>query len=572
MLETAQKTDTSHSVWLLLAREARRRGVFRAASVYAVGAWFIVQLVSELNDPLKIPDWVDSSVVLLLIVGFPVVLALGWIYRFAAGEGLDAQGLAVRTSHRVQVLASALWSCIAVAAVLLAANLMRHVEPEIDPFQGLVDVSDPVPGFSGRAAIAVLPFRNLSDDAEQDYFADGITEDLITALQSYQSFPIIARASTFQYKAGQLSLEEIAGQLGAGYIVEGSIRKVGGDVRINVQLSRPDGRQLWADSDTYEFKDALHIQDKVVDRIIHAIEPQLIITEADRARFVRTEDMEAWDYYLQALTNTYAPFAFTDLNGQYVSAERLDKARELLFKAVELDPNFASAWRLLNHVEGAFVFNLAHLIGPDEAREKVRLAIEYGEKARLISPFEPGVCSCQSAMLLMSGDVDGAYQLQAESLKHNPSNAVAHAMMGKILQVRGEYPSALKSLNLAKRLSPRGMAMTSFLYFEAATWLAMSEFDQAISAADKSLLLVPGNYDAAIVRLLALVGDNRLEDARGEIERLRRIVPKGARPASGWTEPFPRSVASATRLLDGTKLVGLSFNDGLDVVLHMLHW
>lgn len=559
--------------WTFLFRELRRRRVFRVASFYVVGSWLAVQVVSELNDPLKIPDWVDTAVVLILVLGFPIVLILGWILDLTpSGLRVTGPGPEGPVPPRVKAMATLIWASVLSVSVLLASLIIDRIEPEPDPFQGLVDVSKPVPGFSGRAAIAVLPFLNHSDDREQDYFADGFTEDLITALQSIQSFPVIARTSTFQYKNHDHSAQEIAAELGAGYIVEGSIRKVGQDVRINARVVKDDAKQIWADSYTYEFNEVLKIQDRVVANIIHAIEPELILTEADRSRFVRTEDMEAWDYYLQALTNTYAPFAFTDLNGRYVPPERLDLARTLLFEAIDLDPHFASAYRLLNHVEGAFAFNLSHLLDPEQSAEKIRLALEYGERARLISPFEPAVCSCQAAMLLMSGDVENAFRLQRESLRYNPSNAVAHAMMGKILQVKGRYEKALEEIAIAKRLSPRSMAMTTFLYFEAATQLAMGQFDHAIDTADRSLLLVPGNYDALYIRILALAATDRIEEARSDVVSLRKLIPEASTPSSGWTESFPEAVASRVRFASSDNLHTQSFNEGLAVVLRALGW
>lgn len=225
----------------------------------------------------------------------------------------------------------------------------------------------------------------MSDDPEQEYFADGITEDLITGLQSFQSFPIIARTSTFQYKGKSEDVRDIAAALGAGYIIEGSVRKVRDDVRINVQLINHLGQQMWAENYDFKFNDVLRIQAELVSKIMLSIEPELIISEADRARFVRTEDMEAFDYYLRAAANTFAPFAFTDLNGQVVMPERLELAREYATKAVTLDPTFAAGWRILNHIDGSYVVNLAYLLSKEERQETLERAIEYGERSRLTS-------------------------------------------------------------------------------------------------------------------------------------------------------------------------------------------
>ncbi len=554
-------------------RELKRRNVFRAGIAYLVVAWLVIQVADIVLPTLGAPAWIPRTTTFFLLLGFPVALVLAWAYEMTP-QGIKKTRHVPLEESISQLTGQKLnYAIIAALVVALIIVVIDDYKPaEVDPLEGVVDVSQPVPGFSNRAAIAVLPFLNLSDDPEQEYFADGITEDLITALQSFQSFPIIARTSTFTYKNNSRDVREIAAELGAGYIVNGSVRKVDDLVRINVQLNNAQGNHIWADVYTFQFKDALKIQDELVSNVILAIEPQLIITEADRTRFVRTEDMEAWDYFMQAATNTYAPFAFTDLNGHYVSPERLELARELLHKVLEIDPNFPAAYRLLNHVEGGYVVNLRHLLTDEEAEEALRRGLAYGEKARLMSPFEPSVCSCQAAMLLMSGDIDAAFQLQQESLRYNPSNAIAHAVMGKILQVRGESDLALQEVALAKRLSPRDMAMTTFLYFEAAAHLALGQFDAAIRSADQSLMLVSGNFDSRYIRILSLVASGRRDEATSELERLKEIVPPEFTPMSGWNEPFPESVAAAVTLESGLPLSGVDYNEGLRAVLLDLGW
>ena len=553
--------------------ELKRRNVFKAGVAYLVVTWLLIQIADIVLPTLGAPGWVPRTITFTLILGFPVAIILAWAYEVTPQGIKKTRNVPLEESiSRLtgQKLNYAIIAALAIALVVVVLN--DRVPDDVDPLEGMVDVSQPVPGFSNRAAIAVLPFLNLSDDPAQEYFADGITEDLITALQSFQSFPIIARTSTFTYKNNLPDIREIAAALGAGYIVEGSVRKVDDLVRINVQLNNADGNHVWADLYTFQFRDALKIQDELVSNVILAIEPQLIISEADRVRFVRTEDMEAWDYFLQAATNTYAPFAFTDLNGRYVSPERLELARELLFKALEIDPNFAAAYRLLNHVDGSYVVNLRHLLTDEEAEETRRRGIEYGDKARLMSPFEPSVCSCQAAMLLMSGELEAAFQLQQESLRHNPSNAVARAVMAKILQVQGENELALQEIAVAKRLSPRDMAMTTFLYFEAAAYLALERFDEAIRAADQSLLLVPGNYDSRYVRILALLALDQHREAKAELGRVRETVSSELMPSSGWNEPFPASIAARVALKNGKSLAGMDFNEGLHEIVEDLGW
>ena len=560
-----------------LLQELKRRHVYRVTVVYVVASWLLLQVADTLFPAFGVEDGGLRILALTLFFSFPIVLLFTWVFELTP-DGIKKtllveSGESVRVRKSDYVVGILLISLIgAMSLQLLTDDETGAVNPSQSPATSAVDVSAPVPGFSGRAAIAVIPFVNMSNDPEQEYFADGITEDLITGLQSFQSFPIIARTSTFQYKGKSPDIREVANALGAGYIIEGSVRKVEDDVRINVQLINQEGQHVWAENYDFKFEDVLKIQTQLVSKIMLAIEPELIITEADRSRFVRTEDMEAFDYFLRAATNTFVSFGFTDLNGQPVTPERLELAREYALKAVELDPNFAAGWRLLNHIDGSYLVNLAYLFTPEEQWAVLERAIEYGQISRQLSPFEPTVCSCLAAMLLMHGDVEEALLLQEESLRQNPSNATVHAVMAKILHVFGEDERALEEITIARRLSPEDMAMTTYLYFEAEIHESAGRFVQAVAAANKALLLAPKNYDAQYIKITSLYASGQREQALAAVARLREDTPAGFRPTSAWGTVFPGSVAKSVTVQSGQSLSGLDYNEGLGLVLKDLGW
>lgn len=563
-----------------LFQELQRRNVFRVGIAYAVAGWVLLQVGDLVLENIEAPAWVIQAMMLVVALGFIAALIIAWAYELTP-EGIKrdrdverGQSIMHETGRKLdRIIMGFLLVAVAYFAVdKFVLDLSRDAKPVLAEPPIIIDIATPVAGFSGRAAIAVIPFVNMSNDPDQEYFADGITEDLITGLQSFQSFPIIARTSTFQYKGTSPDVREIAAALGAGYIVEGSVRKVNDEVRINVQLNDRHGQHVWAENYDFEFKDVLRIQSELVSKVMLAIEPELIISEADRTRFVRTEDMEAFDYFLRAATNTFASFAFTDLNGEVVTPERLELAREYATKAVELDPKFAAAWRMLNHIEGSYAVNYAYLFSEQELKEKIERGIKYGQRSRLLSPFEPTVCSCLAAMLLMSGDVEGARLLQEESLKQNPSSAIVHAVMAKILQVSGDDERALEEITLAKRLSPEDMAMTTFLYFEAAIYQDLGRFSEAVAAANLSLLTSPLNYDAEFVKITSLYASGQRELARAAIVRLKASSPPDFQPVSGWSQPFAESVADSVTLANGMSLNGLRYNDGLRLVFEDLGW
>ena len=463
---------------------------------------------------------------------------------------------------------------VAIVAVIVGRFLL--VEDESPPTAirptDSIDTRASVPGFSGRSAIAVLPFVNRSNDPEQEYFADGITEDLITGLQAFQSFPIIAPSSTFRYKGTSPDIREVAVELGAGYIIDGSVRKIVDDVRITVKLNNAQGQLVWAENYDFKYEDVLRMQAELVGKIMLAIEPELLISEADRARFVRTEDMEAFDYFLRASANTFVPFGYTDLNGQAVTPERLDLAREYALKAVELDPGFAAGWRMLNHIDGAYALNLAYKLTKQEFAAKIKRSIEYGERSRQLSPFEPTVCSCLAAMLLANGQVEQARLLQEESLKQNPSNAVVHAVMAKILQVDGDPERALEEITIAKRLSPQDMAMSTFLYYEAAIYQELGRFSEAVATAKKALLLAPTNYDAEFVKIVSLYASGQRELAQAALFMLKASTPDNFQTVSAYDQEFAKSVADKLTFADGVSLHGLRYNAGLQLIFEELGW
>ncbi len=208
----------------------------------------------------------------------------------------------------------------------------------------LVDVSKPVPGFGGREALAVLPFANMSEDAEQGYFADGITEDLLTALQAFRTFPVIARSTTFAYKGKSPDIREVAKELGAGYILEGSVRKMGERVRITAQLIDADGVHLWAERYDRNLTEIFDVQDEIIEKIAAAIAPELLRADRKKQDLKKPEDLKAWDYALQAGECLLSP-----------NIDDFSLSLELLQKALALDPSFGLAHAM---IANAYSYNI----------------------------------------------------------------------------------------------------------------------------------------------------------------------------------------------------------------------
>src|SRR3989442_4432859 len=188
-----------------------------------------------------------------------------------------------------------------------------------------------------KPSIAVLPFQNMSGDPEQEYFADGVVEDIITALSRFKLLFVIARNSSFTYKGRAVDIKQVGRELGVRYVLEGSVRKAGHRVRITGQLiDAANGAHLWADRFDGALEDIFDLQDQVTTSVIGAIAPKLEQAEIERAKRKPTENLDAYDYYLRGIASIHAVFGGTE--------EAVGEALRLFYRAIELDPNFASAY------------------------------------------------------------------------------------------------------------------------------------------------------------------------------------------------------------------------------------
>src|SRR5450759_3613134 len=215
-----------------------------------------------------------------------------------------------------------------------------------------------------KPSIAVLPFQNMSGDPEQEYFADGIVEDIITALSRVKWFFVIARNSSFTYKGRAVDVRQVGRELGVRYVLEGSIRKSGNRVRITGQLiEAATGNHVWADRFEGSLEDVFELQDKITETVVGAIEPSLTLAEIRRSSFKPTTSLDAYDLYLRALSHHYAQ-----------TRESVDEALRLLDKAIALDPDYAFAKAF-----AAFIYALQHTQSwttPDDISKGSRLAHE----------------------------------------------------------------------------------------------------------------------------------------------------------------------------------------------------
>jgi TolB-like protein/Tfp pilus assembly protein PilF len=361
-----------------------------------------------------------------------------------------------------------------------------------------------------KPSIAVLPFANMSGDPEQEYFADGMVEEIITALSRIRWLFVIARNSSFTYKGQPVDVKQVGRELGVRYVLEGSVRKAGGHVRITAQLiDTTNGAHLWADRFDGALEDVFDLQDKVAISVAGVIEPALQAAEIARSANRPTNDLTAYDLCLRALANH-----------PWLAKEQLLQARDLLERAIARDPRYgpALAWAGVCHFR---LWSDGWLGDPEASRRK---AIALAEQALAVADDDAGVLANAASVLGMSGeDTNTAISLIDRSVALNPSSARGWYLSGFLRVHAGQYDAAIEHLERSLRLSPRGYLAAPRLALGMAHFFSR-RFDQA---AEMLAMSTREGGSASAYRGLAscYAHMGRLDAARAVIERLRAISP-----------------------------------------------
>jgi adenylate cyclase len=393
-----------------------------------------------------------------------------------------------------------------------------------------------------KPSIAVLPFTNMSGDPEQEYFADGLTEDLLTALSRIRWLFVIARNSTFVFKGRATDIKEVGRQLGVRYVLEGSVRKAGSRVRITGQLiEATTGAHIWAERYDRDLTDIFELQDEITRSVVAAIEPSLLNVEIARARAKPTEDLAAYDLYLRALPEFYS---YTEMRSR--------EAEALLQEVVRRDPLFAEAWAVLSECKTRLV--LAGWIanfeqGAEEACEAARKAVEADR--------ENGTVLAAAAMTLVSvgGKLDEAAELANSAIRLHPSSSAVCTHCGWVFLKNAEYDRALALLETARRLNPldpRGHVTNNGI---VGTYLFSKRFEEAELWSRQTLDKWPSHPVTLRYRAVTLVELGRLDEARSVVAHLRKVQPNSSLARSRLS-PY-RDQEMFELYIDGLRRAGL---------------
>jgi TolB-like protein len=398
-----------------------------------------------------------------------------------------------------------------------------------------------------KPSIAVLPFANLGGDPEQEYFADGIAEDLITALSRLRWLFVTARNSTFTYKGQAVDVKRAGRELGVRYVLEGSVRKSGNRARITAQLiDALTGNHIWAHRYDRDLADIFAVQDEITETIVAAIEPELSDVEQERARRKPPENLSAWESYQKGLWHQYR-----------MTKDDNRQAQVLFRRAHELDPGFAPA-------AAGLAFSLASdvTLGFAESREdSIEDALRWGRMAVAMDDRDAMSRFGLGRAYFASGDADSSIAEFERAIQSNPSHAQTHYGLGiSLLTLAGRAEDAIPEFEMAARLSPHDPVGWAFLMGKAMALMTLERDDEALAYA-RDAVRHPNAAWLAHTVLIAILGHlGRIEEARGPLAklhelhadlspaRIKEIIP-------GPDGPFAR------RFLDGWRKAGLDIPD-----------
>src|SRR5262245_61109099 len=473
-------------------------------------------------------------------------------------EGGDLYGDGVNIAARLQTVAEPGGICVsakvrdevdrklAVSFEDLGARRLKNVDAPVHIYRvadtPAVTLTAHKPS-ANKPSIAVLPFANMSGDPEQEYFSDGIVEEIITALSRMRSLIVIARNSSFHYKGRSINVKQVGRELGVRYVLEGSIRKAANRLRISGQLIDAEtGAHLWADRFDGDLEDIFDLQDQVTARVVGAIAPKLDQAEIERIRSKPTESLDAYDCFLRGMAGLHK-----------WSCEGNEEALAHFYRAIELDPNYAAAHGLaartyLQRNAGGWVTDRLHELA--EASRLARRAVELGHDDAV------ALATAGFALAQLVGDIEDGNAFIDKALELNPNLAWAWLYSGWVKSTLGDADLAIEHLARAKRLSPHDPQEVSIQTAIAFTHFIAGRYVEAFACAQAAVRDRPnfqiGHCLAAASAALA----GQPTEARKAMERLRRLSPNLRVAAAGVVKLFHRPEDLA-RWTDALRQAGL---------------
>jgi TolB-like protein/Tfp pilus assembly protein PilF len=469
--------------------ELKRRNVYRAAVAYGVVVWFLTQLTTQVFPFFEIPNSAVRFVVIALAVGFPIAMLLSWVYEFTPEGVVRAEDLRPAQAISAQRVTGRILDFIIIGVLLLViAMLIVGRLPYYSIGVLLLVIAMLIVGrlpyyrqtgeSISQKSIAVLPFENLSEDKANAYFADGIQEEILTRLASIADLKVISRSSTQLYRSKPRNLREIAKQLGVSSILEGSVQKATGQVRVNVQLvNAQTDSHVWANTYDRKLTDIFSVESDIAKGIAEALQAKLTGREEQALAVKPTNNSEAYDAYLRGL-------AF-EARHEFKSDAVLRKAISSYRSAIELDPNFGLGWARLSRAHAL----LYHFFDTTAARrDAAKSALENVERLRPNSPETLLAAGYYQYWVL--GDYGPAKTTFEHVSKMLPGDSKVPRALGLIARREGHWDESIAYIEQALALDPQNLEL---LNDTAVTFAALRQFPAALKLYDRALDIVPND-------------------------------------------------------------------------------
>jgi adenylate cyclase len=383
--------------------ELRRRSIFRVGAAYAVVAWVLLQLVANISPILDLPPWVARTVVLLLIIGFPVALIFAWVNELTPEASATARVSAGKLD----------WALMAALVIVSALILYQQLAPS----RTLTTAEAAQKGIAaarlasatevGAISLAVLPFANLSGDAQQEFFSDGMTEEITSVLAKIPDLRVVGRTSAFQFKGQNQDLRAIGQALAATHLLEGSVRKEGNRLRITAQLIQAEnGVHVWTESYNRELTGVFAIQEDIAAAIAGALKKPLGLAPGQTLVSLRPKDEETYELFLRGRSAW--------------RARRTEEAVRFLEQAVARDPNFAPSWRFLSQARG--LDNLGRRQRGEEPKTYPESGEALARRVIALAPGSPDGYALLANLALGEGKFLEALDLRKQALARDPDD------------------------------------------------------------------------------------------------------------------------------------------------------
>lgn len=473
--------------------ELRRRRVFRVVVLYAIAGWIVIEVASTVLPGLNLPEWTITLVIVLVALGFIVAIMLAWAFDIGPG-GIE------RSPPADTTLAPAATDGpkITTEAAPAARQARAVAAAETDSAEPAVIAEDT----DTRRTIAVLPFLNMSGDAENEYFSDGIAEEILNLLVKLPQLRVASRTSSFVFKGEQVDMKAVGNKLGVGTVLEGSVRRAGDRVRITAQLIEvATDSHLWSESYDRELKDVFAIQDDIARSIVAALEVTLTPRDRRALQSVATEDTQAYDYYLRGRRYFYE---FT--RRQFHNAIRMFK------RAIEQDPNFALAYAGM-----ADAYSLLYQWA-DSSEENIRRANEASIKAVTLDPDSAEANAARGNALAISGKHEEAERAFENAILLNPGKSGPYYFYGRDCLAQGKFEKAARLFREACRLNPDDYEAPGFLAMAYAQLGREAEKDEAnrrfLECIEKHVDLHPDDGRGLAFGAYALAEAGQIDRAR----------------------------------------------------------